>query len=132
MAEVKRVKRTCELENKRINSLRELNDFKEEIREERVGNQKRAGVRITTAMGSCGIAVGAQEILEAISDELTTRGLEDISIHNTGCIGLCEQEPLVKIKIEDQPAVFYGNLTPELAREVVKNHIVDNQIIASC
>ncbi|NMD31295.1 MAG: (2Fe-2S) ferredoxin domain-containing protein, partial [Chloroflexi bacterium] len=47
----------------------------------------------------------------------------------TGCIGLCEREPIVQVQVGEQPKVTYGKVTPEIARRIVKEHVVEGKII---
>ncbi|SJZ70734.1 (2Fe-2S) ferredoxin domain-containing protein [Selenihalanaerobacter shriftii] len=117
------------LKNKKISSLKELNLLQEKLKKSSKDNDEEKQIKVTVAMGTCGIAAGAREISEVILDELRDRGLEHVVVNHTGCIGLCDQEPLVQIKAEDQPTVLYGNLTPKLAREIVTQHIVNNQVV---
>lgn len=88
-----------------------------------------AGCRVVVAMGTCGIAAGAREVRTALLDELAKRGMSDVTVTRTGCRGLCEQEPMVDISKFGQPTVTYGYLTPEKARTVVAQHLVNDSII---
>lgn len=112
-----------------MKSLAELNEIKKEIKEKQEKGLTNDKVRITIAMGTCGIAAGARDVSDAILDELEARNLDDVDVVHTGCIGLCEQEPLLKVETAKQPAVLYGNLNPELARKIVVQHIVNEQIV---
>jgi len=76
--------------------------------------------RISIGMGTCGIAAGAEEILQTLRDELEVNSLE-ADIIQVGCIGLCYAEPLIEITKPGKPGVFYGNLTPELTSEIVRD-----------
>lgn len=114
---------------KPIRSLEELERIQQEARAMirlREGNYR---ARIIVAMGTCGIAAGARETLMAIMDELTRRNLNDVAISQTGCIGLCEEEPLVDVITEDGVKVTYGKVTPERGRQIVLQHVVNGNII---
>jgi NADH-quinone oxidoreductase subunit F len=76
--------------------------------------------RISIGTGTCGIAAGAEDILKKLQDELAVNGLE-ADIIQVGCIGLCYAEPLIEITKPGKPSVFYGNLTPELTAEIVRD-----------
>lgn len=65
----------------------------------------------------------------AILDELKKRNIDDVIVTETGCIGLCQYEPLVDVIKPDNPKVTYVNMTPEKAREVVVKHIINNQVV---
>jgi NADH-quinone oxidoreductase subunit F len=79
--------------------------------------------RILIGMGTCGIAAGAEDILQRLRDELNINSLEADIIH-VGCIGLCYTEPLVEIARPGKPGIFYGNLTPELISEIVRDWLM--------
>jgi NADP-reducing hydrogenase subunit HndB len=91
----------------------------------REGQQK---CRIVVAMGTCGIASGAREVMSAILDELEKRGITDVAVTQSGCKGLCEQEPTVDIVKAGQPTITYGYVTPEKARSIIAQHVVNDQI----
>jgi NADH-quinone oxidoreductase subunit F len=84
--------------------------------------QRSARPRILIGMGTCGIAAGAEAILNTLRQELELKGLE-ADIIQVGCIGLCYAEPLVEIAKPGKPSVFYGNLTPALASEIVRDYV---------
>jgi len=89
---------------------------------------KRSKIRV--AMGSCGIASGAREVLAAIRDEIGKRGIADVIVTQSGCKGLCAQEPTVDVTKPGQPTVTYGYVTPEKARAIIAQHVV-NDLIAN-
>ncbi len=79
--------------------------------------------RISIGMGTCGIAAGAEDILQTLRDELELNSLE-VDIIQVGCIGLCYAEPLIEIAKPDKPSVFYGKLTPQLTSEIVRDWLM--------
>ena len=84
--------------------------------------------RIIIGMGTCGIAAGAEEIWSAAENELTKQSLSEIELDQTGCIGLCAEEPLMEIRMENQRYI-YGNLDQEKTREIIKQHIIEGNVI---
>jgi len=76
-------------------------------------------VRISVGAGTCGLANGAGEVLETISDEVDKQGL-DFLVRQTGCVGFCEGEPIVDVMIPGLPRVFYRDISPRKARELVQ------------
>ena len=84
--------------------------------------------KIVVAMGTCGIASGAREVMTAILDELDKRGITDVIVTQSGCKGLCEQEPTVDVIKSGQAAVTYGYVTADKARAIVAQHIVNDSI----
>lgn len=79
--------------------------------------------RILVGTGTCGIAAGAEDILETLRQELAKNSIE-ADIIQVGCIGLCYAEPLIEIVKPGMPGVFYGNLTTELMSEIVRDYLV--------
>lgn len=85
--------------------------------------------KVVVAMGTCGIAAGAREVMSALLDEMAKRGLTDVNITQTGCKGLCEQEPMVDISKFGHPTITYGHITPDKARTIVAQHIMNDSIV---
>ena len=79
--------------------------------------------KILVGMGTCGIAAGAQEVYDAILDELKKLNIEDVAVAQTGCIGFCAQEPLAEVILPGSKKVLYGQIDAEKAREIVVQHI---------
>ncbi len=80
-------------------------------------------LRILIGMGTCGIAAGAEDILKALDQELDKNSIQG-DIIPVGCIGLCYAEPLIEVIKPGTPSVFYGNLTPELVSEIVRDYLI--------
>ena len=80
-------------------------------------------------MGTCGIAAGAKETLRAIIDELDRRGVDDVVVVQSGCMGLCEYEPTVKVEIEGLDPVVYGPVKSEDVPRIVQSHILEKKIV---
>jgi len=74
--------------------------------------------RIAVGMATCGIAAGAQPVYDALVEEVASRNL-DVAITRTGCIGFCQQEPLVDVRLPGRPRITYGQMTPDKARSIV-------------
>lgn len=88
------------------------------------------GVRIVVGMATCGIAAGARPVMNAFMEEIAKRGLEHVSVTQTGCIGMCRLEPIVEICAPDKEKVTYVKMTPEKALRVVNEHIVNGNPVA--
>lgn len=76
------------------------------------------GLRIGVGMATCGLATGAAAVYDALRDESAARGL-DLTLVATGCIGYCQQEPLVDVRVPDRGRVLYARMNPERARALV-------------
>ena len=86
-------------------------------------------VRVVVGMATCGIAAGARPVLAACLEEVQKRNLSDVSVTQTGCIGVCRLEPIVEVFAPGQEKVTYVKMTPEKARRVVAEHVVNKQIV---
>ncbi len=86
--------------------------------------------RVLVGMATCGIAAGARPVLNAFTEEIAKRGLtEDIVVTQTGCIGICQYEPVVEVEIPGQEKVTYVKMTPEKAVRVVNDHLVNKNVV---
>ena len=86
--------------------------------------------RVVVGMATCGIASGARPVLNTLSDLVQERGLTDrISVTQTGCIGLCQYEPIVEVMEPGKPKVTYIKMNPQKAAEVVDRHLVGGHVI---
>jgi NADP-reducing hydrogenase subunit HndB len=87
-------------------------------------------IKINVHMGTCGIAAGARKILDAVLKEVEERKLNDIIVTNSGCAGLCSQEPMITVEVFNEPApVKYVNLTADKIRKIFDSHIVKGQMV---
>jgi len=98
------------------------------LREIREAGYKSGRKRINVGMATCGIAAGAGRVMKVMSEELDIRGLKDIEIRMTGCIGVCRYEPLVEVYDENDSRTTYVNMDEEKARRVIAEHIVNNRV----
>lgn len=113
----------------RIRSLKELEKAKDEaLRKERESAQKNQ-YQIRVSVGSCGIAVGAQETFEAMKQLIVQKEAGGIQLKKVGCIGLCALEPVIQILEADHPQVTYGKVTPAVARRIFQEHIEKGLIV---
>jgi NADP-reducing hydrogenase subunit HndB len=111
-----------------LDDLRKLRDDKKKAMSQRDGEAKRGAVII--GMGTCGIAAGAKAVFDAFLDEMDKAGIADISIKQTGCMGLCFSEPTVEVATSDMPHVVYGNVDEETARRIVRDHLAGNALVS--
>ena len=87
-------------------------------------------IRVVVGMATCGIAAGARPVLGAFVDEVAKRGLNNVTVTQTGCIGICKYEPVVEVYVPGQEKVTYVKMTAEKALRVVAEHLVNNQPVA--
>ena len=112
-----------------VKSLDDLKKIKEQAMQKREIKTASGQAQVTVAMGTCGIAAGARETMKAVLETIETKQLQGIVVTQTGCIGLCEWEPIVQVTIGDQPKVTYGKVTPERAQQILKEHVVGGQVV---
>jgi (2Fe-2S) ferredoxin len=113
--------------NLMIRSLEELENLRKKTQAEMRIREGIQGARVIVSMGTCGIAAGAREVMAVILEELGKRKLDEVMVTQTGCMGLCEYEPLVEVVKPGQPQVIYHHLDAEKARQIVVKHLVNNQ-----
>ena len=109
-----------------MKSLEELMAIRDKARAsmtDREGNGE--GIRVVVGMATCGIAAGARPVLNAFVDEVAKRGLKNVTVAQTGCIGMCQYEPIVEVFVPGNEKVTYVKLSPEKVPEIVANHIVN-------
>ena len=114
-----------------MNSVEELLAIKAKM-QDKIAVRKGSGeTRIVVGMATCGIAAGARPVLNAFVDAISAAGLSDkITVTQTGCIGICQYEPVVEVFEKDKEKVTYVKMTPEKAAEVVEKHIKGGAVIA--
>lgn len=87
-------------------------------------------IRVVVGMATCGIASGARPVLNALSDAVQQKKLTNVTVTQTGCIGLCQYEPIVEVLEPGKEKVTYVKMTPEKALEVVDRHLVRGQVVS--
>lgn len=85
--------------------------------------------RIIVGMATCGIAAGARPVLLSMMDEIAKLGLTDVSVVQTGCMGVCRFEPIVEVIRQGEEKVTYVKMTPEKAVKVVKEHVAEGKVV---
>ena len=83
--------------------------------------------RVVVGMATCGIAAGARPVMLAFIEELKKRGIENVTVAQTGCVGMCRLEPMVEIYVKDQEKVTYVHMTPDKVAKVVTEHIINGR-----
>lgn len=107
-----------------IRGLKDLQAIKEKVLAQTVLRADGYRACVTVHMGTCGIAAGARDIMAALMDELATCGRRDIRITNSGCIGICIQEPVMTVEVLGSQPVLYGKLDQDKARLIFREHVL--------
>ena len=85
--------------------------------------------RVVVGMATCGIASGAKPVLNAISDGVKAKSLGNVKVTQTGCIGLCQYEPIVEVYEPGKGKVTYVKMNAEKANEVVEKHLAGGNVV---
>ena len=107
--------------------LKKMREEKQKAMEMRDSSNK--DVQVVVGMGTCGIAAGAKDTFSALVEAINEKGLTNVLIRQTGCMGLCHSEPTVEVVVPEMPAVIYGNVDAATAKAIVEKHIVGHQLI---
>lgn len=113
-----------------MKSLAELAAIREKMQNKVVIREGAAQVRVVVGMATCGIAAGARPVLNAFVDGVNAAGLSDkVSVTQTGCIGICQYEPVVEVFEEGKEKVTYVKLDAEKAKEIVEKHLKGGNVV---
>lgn len=114
-----------------MKSLAELQAIKDKMKNKVVLRDGINEFRVVVGMATCGIAAGARPVLNTIVEAVNEANLSDkVSVSQTGCIGLCQYEPIVEVYEPDKEKVTYVKVDPEKAKRIVKEHIQGGKVIA--
>ncbi|MBQ2768245.1 MAG: (2Fe-2S) ferredoxin domain-containing protein [Clostridia bacterium] len=113
-----------------MKSLAELAAIKERMKDKVAIREGSGSIRVVVGMATCGIAAGARPVLSSFVDEVNRAGLtEKVTVTQTGCIGICQYEPVVEIFEEGKEKVTYVKMTAEKAARVVAEHIKGGRVV---
>ena len=113
-----------------MKSLEELKAIKAKMQDKVVLRKSSGDIRIVVGMATCGIAAGARPVLNAFVEGITEAGLgESVIVTQTGCIGICQYEPVVEVFENGKEKVTYVKVTAEKAVEIVEQHLKRGQIV---
>ncbi len=114
-----------------MKSLAELAAIRERMQNKVMLREGSGDIRVVVGMATCGIAAGARPVLNAFVEEVNKAGLGDkVTVTQTGCIGICQFEPVVEVFEAGKEKVTYVKMTPEKAKEVVEKHLKGGQVIS--
>ncbi len=112
-----------------MKSLAELTALRDKMQSKVVIREQDGGKRIVVGMATCGIAAGARPVLNAFAEEINKAGITDVSVTQTGCIGICQYEPVVEVFEQGKEKVTYVKMTAEKAARVVEEHIKGGKVV---
>ena len=113
-----------------MKSLAELQAIKDRMKDKVVLREGTNDLRVVVGMATCGIAAGARPVLNAFVELVNEAGLSDkVTVSQTGCVGLCQYEPIVEIYEAGKEKVTYVKMTADKAKEVVENHLKGGKVV---
>ena len=86
--------------------------------------------RIVVGMATCGIAAGARPVMNKFVEEITKRNIQHVTVAQTGCIGMCQYEPIAEVLVPGQEKVTYVQLNEEKVAKIIVDHIVNGKPVA--
>lgn len=114
-----------------MKSLAELAALREQMKGKiGVRTDENDNIRIVVGMATCGIAAGARPVLNAFTEEISKRGLHHVTVAQTGCIGICQYEPVVEVFVPGQEKVTYVKIGADVVAKIVNDHIVNGNPVA--
>ena len=114
-----------------MKSLEELRAIREKMQSQvSMRAEDHSHIRVVVGMATCGIASGARPVLNTLAQLVQEKGLKNVAVTQTGCIGLCQYEPIVEIYAPGKEKVTYIKMTPEKAKEVVEQHLERGLIVS--
>ena len=113
-----------------MKSLAELEAIRNKIKNQvDVRKEDDNATRIVVGMATCGIAAGARPVLSALVEEVGKRNLANVTVAQTGCIGMCRLEPIVEVTEPGKEKVTYVKMTEEKAKKIIADHIVNGNVV---
>ena len=114
-----------------MKSVAELQAIKDKMKNKVILREGSGEIRVVVGMATCGIAAGARPVLNAFVEEVNSLGLSDkVTVSQTGCIGICQFEPVVEIFEAGKEKVTYVKMNAEKAKEVALKHLKDGNVVA--
>jgi NADP-reducing hydrogenase subunit HndB len=106
----------------------DLKKIKEKSTKETSLRHGKANIKITVHMGTCGIAAGAREVMNALMEEMAEADRQDIRVVTSGCMGMCSSEPNVTVEVEGAEPIVYRDMDPNRMRQVFKRHVLLGEV----
>ncbi len=107
----------------------DLDGISEKIKRTILLREGAGRAKVIVHMGTCGIAAGARPVMNAVMEEIEARAVKDVILTISSCAGLCSREPMMTVELQDEPPVKYADLTPEKAKRIFAEHVLDGKIV---
>ena len=113
-----------------MKSLAELQAIRDRMKSKVIIREGTNEIRVVVGMATCGIAAGARPVLNAFVEEVEKAGLTDrVTVSQTGCIGICQYEPVVEIHEAGKEKVTYVKMTAEKVKTVIEKHLKGGNVV---
>lgn len=113
-----------------MKSLEELKAIREKMKQQMdLRDSTDNKIRVVVGMATCGIAAGAKPVLAAFLDEVDKRGLNNVAVTQTGCIGVCRLEPIVEVYVPGEEKVTYVKMKADMVPTIVSEHLVNHRVV---
>ena len=113
-----------------MKSLEELKALREKMQKQmNIRESDEGKIKVLVGMATCGIAAGARPVMKAFLEEVEKRGLKNVSVQQTGCIGVCRLEPIAEVFVPGKEKVTYVKLNPDMVPRIITDHIVNGQVV---
>ncbi len=113
-----------------MKSLKELEEIRKKTLNSISMRKENDNIRVVVGMATCGIAAGARPVLLGFMEEIAKRGLNNVSVSQTGCIGDCRLEPIVEVFLSGQgKKVTYVKVQPDMIAKIVNDHLVNGNVV---
>ena len=114
-----------------MKSIEELKAIKAKMADKVAVRSSTGDIRIVVGMATCGIAAGARPVLNAFVEGVSEAGMSDkVTVTQTGCIGICQYEPVVEVYEKDKEKVTYVKMTADRAKEIIEKHIKGGAVVS--
>ena len=114
-----------------MKSLAELQEIRNRaLNQVNLRKEREDGIRVVVGMATCGIAAGARPVLNAFVQEVEKRNMANVTVTQTGCIGMCRLEPIVEVYVPGEEKVTYIEMTEDKVAKVVAEHLINGKIVA--
>ena len=113
-----------------MKSLAELNALRDKmLTSVNLRENTEGGIRVVGGMATCGIAAGARPVLSAFVEKVAEKKIDNVTVSQTGCIGICQYEPVVEVYENGKDKVTYVKMTAEKAAEVDEKHLIGGKVV---
>jgi NADP-reducing hydrogenase subunit HndB len=109
-------------------TIEDLKRIREKAKKSTALREGETTVKVTVHMGTCGIAAGAREVMDALLEEMAQVDRQDIRVVTSGCMGMCSSEPNVTVEMHGKEPVIYQHMDKNKMRQVFKRHVLLGEV----